>query len=336
MKKAPWVVLVILCLFLESCNSDFNINAAHQDVYVLNCILRNDTSIQYATISKNYFTQNGAAPPSNTIEPNIKGAKMQIFNNDSVFVMRDTTVEVTESGNSVQVECYYVRNLVLKPGGVIGVEAELPDGRILSSSNQIPVCYADPSFLTFPQSYYNLEQKKMYVKFPTYVWNFGRDNEWITNMLSLPQFEIEYAKYERGTYAIKRTIVPLTYGFFTDTSNILLSQDLDFSFNYNAFTTLHAVDRKMQEISGSDPLKNNYIITRVIFTITGMDPELTRYYSAYEVFSNSAMVKLRPTDYSNIQGGIGIFGVYYEYSYSLVVDRDYVNSFGYQYDPSRH
>jgi len=336
MKKAPWVLLIILCLYLESCNSDFDINAPHQDVYVLNCILRNDTSIQYATISKNYFTENGAAPPPNTIVPNMKGVNIQIFNNDSLFVMRDTTVELTNSGSSVQCDCYYVRNLVLKPGGIISIKAALPDGQILKSAKQIPVCDIDPSAFTFPQSYYTKDHSETYVKFPVYSWIFRMDHEWITDMLSSPQFEIDYETIDGGRYINKKTFVPLTYGVFMGNKGIILSPDLNLSFDYTASTSREAVDGTMQEISGSDLYKNNYIITRVVFTITSLDPELTKYYSAYEVWLNSSTVKLRPTDYSNIEGGKGVFGIYYKYSTSLVVNKDYISSFGYQYDPSRY
>jgi hypothetical protein len=331
MTKARWVVLIVLFLFLESCNTDFNINAPYQDVYVLNCILRNDTSIQYATISKNYFTENGAAPPSNTIVPNIKGATIQIFSNGSVFVMRDTTVALTDSGKSVQVDCYYLRNLVMKPGGIISIEAALPDGQILKSTKQIPVCYLDP--LTFPASYYTVDQKETYVKSPTYSWVFGRVNGVITDVLSFPQFEIDYKSYKGGTYLDRTTLVPLTYGYYVNNSGIALSPDLSPSLTHTASTSRETVNGTMEDISGSDPYKNNYIITRVFFNIISMDPELTRYYFAHEVWLNSFTVKLRPTDYSNIEGGKGIFGVYYKYSNSLVVDKDYISSFGYQYDP---
>jgi hypothetical protein len=343
MKSALWDLLVILCLILESCDSDFNINAPHQDVYVLNCILRNDTSIQYATISKNYFTENGAAPPPNTIEPNIQGVTIKIFHNDSVFVMRDTTVELTESGNSVRVDCYYVRNLFLSPGRIISIEAALPEGQILKSTKEIPVCYTAPSTFTFPQSYhtvaypyFGIPSKEYYVKFPLYGWLFLRNKVMITDMLSCPQLEIDYKEYEAGTYVNKKKLLPLAYGIDTTIDSTRLSLNLGFSFNYTASTSLESVNKMMQEISGSDPYKNNYIITKVVFLIASMDPELTRYYSAYEVWLNSFTVKLRPTDYSNIEGGKSIFGVYYKYSVSLVVDKDYINSFGYQYDPSRY
>lgn len=333
MKKAPVVLLLLLYLFFESCNSDFNIDV-HQDTYVLNCILRSDTSIQYATISKNYFTENGANPPSNKIVPNIKGATIHIFSNDSVFVMRDTTVELTESGNTAQVNCYYVKNLVMKPGKIISIKATMPDGQILKSTIQIPVCVIAPS--AFPVSYYTDDGKEYYVKYPSYNWPFIIDNKETIDILSLPRFEIDYEKYEGGTYVNKKTFVPLSYYHPSDINWVRLSLDLDFSLNnYRAYTSLEAINRTMQEISGDDPDKGNYIITRAFFTVTSMDPELTRYYYAYEVYSNSFTVKLRPTEYSNIQGGKGIFGIYYIYTNSFVVDKDYIHSFGYQYDPSR-
>jgi hypothetical protein len=333
MKKAPWVLLIVPFLFLESCNSDFNINAPHQDIYVLNCILRSDTSIQYATISKNYFTENGVAPPPNSIEQNIKGANIQIFNNDSVFVMRDTTVVLTNSGNSVQVDCYYLKNLVIRPRGIISIEATMPDGQILKSTNQMQDCLS--TYSTFPQSDYTSEKKGYYITFPYYDWRFRRGYQDVNDILSFPQMEIDYEKYEAGTYVNKKTLVPLTYGPLTDTSGSILSLNLGFSFNYNASTSLDTINRLMHEISESDPFKNNYIITRVVLTITSMDPELSKYYSAYETYLNSFTVRLRPTDYSNIEGGKGIFGIYDNHSISFVVDKAYINSFGYQYDPSR-
>ena len=222
----------------------------------------------------------------------------------------------------------------MNPGKIISIKATTPDGQILKSTKQIP------DFITalsdFPQTYYTEDGKEYYVKFPGYPWVFKRNNKDINDMLSFPRFEIDYRKYEGGTYVNKKTFVPLSYSSFTnDNKVILLSPDLNFSFNYCAYTALKTVNKTMQEISGSDPFKKNYIITGAFLNITSMDPELTRYYYAHQVYSNSFTVKLRPTEYSNIQGGKGIFGIYYIYAYSFAMDKAYINSFGYQYNPSR-
>ena len=129
MKRALLILPIILFILFESCNNDFNINAPFEDVYTLNCILRNDSPIQYAIISKNIYTENGAPPTSTSIAQNIKGADVEIYYNDSVFVMRDTTIQLTDSGSKIQVNCYYVRNLVIKPSKVISIEATVREDK---------------------------------------------------------------------------------------------------------------------------------------------------------------------------------------------------------------
>ncbi len=335
MKKAILILPVILFILFESCNNDFNVNAPYKKIYTLNCILRNDSPIQYAIISNNIYTGNGAPPPSIPIAQNIKGADVEIYYNNSVYVMRDTTIQLTDSGSAIEVNCYYLKNLVLIPGKTISIKATMQDGQILKSTKQILVCSISPQ--DFPVRYYPKGIKEYYVKFPAYTWPFKIDNKEISNILSFPRFEIDYKKYEGGTYVDKKTLVPLSYYYHTDINSFLLSTNLNFSFNnYAAYTSLEIINRTMQEISGSDPNKKNYIITDAFFTVTCMDPELTRYYFAYEVYLNSYTVKLRPTDYSNIEGGKGIFGIYYKYTHSFVIDQDYIHSFGYKYDPLRY
>ena len=164
MKRTILILPIILFILFESCNEDFNVNAPFQNVYTLNCILRNDNPIQYAIISKNIYTENGAPPTSSSTAQNIKGANVEIYYDDSVFVMRDTTIQVADSGNTIQVNCYYLKNLVMKPGKIISIKATTPDGQILKSTNQIPVFVTALS--DFPQIYYTKDEKEYYVKLP--------------------------------------------------------------------------------------------------------------------------------------------------------------------------
>ena len=216
MKREILILPIILFILFESCNEDFNVNAPfNKNVYTLNCILRNDSPIQYAIISKNIYTENGAPPTSTSTAQDIKGANVEIYYNDSVFVMRDTTIQLTDSGNTKQVNCYYLRNLVMKPGKIISIKATMPDGQILKSTNQIPVCLI--AYSAFPQIYYTKEEQKGYYReISSYAWLFRRDNKDINDILSFPQLEIDYKKYEGGTYVNKKTLVPLSYYPSTD------------------------------------------------------------------------------------------------------------------------
>lgn len=329
MKKTTWVVLVILCLFLESCNTDFNINAPHQDVYILNCILRNDNSIQYAIVSRNYFTEDGTAPAPNSIDLSIKGADVRIYHNDSVFVMRDTVLQITDSGSETLVNCYYVTNLTLRPGEVISIEATVPDGTLLKSSTQVPnISFVDLS-RNFPQSY-----KTGYHTRPNYSWKWIGVAGESTTILDLPQLEVHYKQYEGGTTVDKNILVPLAFYFTFDENFNLVPVNVKLSPNTSCVTTLETVNNTMQAISSDDPSKENYTITNVVFRVLSLDPALSKYYSAYDTYSRDFTIKLRQTDYSNIEGGKGIFGLLYNISVPLVVDSLYIESFGYRYHPS--
>lgn len=328
MKKALLILPVILFLFFESCRNDFSINAPNQDFYVLNCILQNNDSVQYAIISKNVYTANGASPTSNSTAQNIKGANVEIYYNDSVFVMKDTTIELTNSGSVTQVNCYYIKNLVLQPGTVVRMEATVSQGEKLESTIQIPKISFTKFSSTFPQSF-----QSGYITIPNYSWSWIGNTEDMTNILNLPQLEIYYKKYGGGTFIDKKIDVPLALYFTSDENSNLIPVNAGLSFNNYCMTTLETVNKTMQKISGNDPDKKDYIVTKVLFSVTGLSPDLAKYYSAYNTYNEDFSIKLRQTDYSNIEGGKGIFGAYYKFSKPLTVDSFYIKSFGYQYRP---
>jgi len=328
MKKALLVLPIILFLFFESCNDDFNINAPYEDFYILNCILRNDSSIQYAIISKNTYTENGTPPASDNIDQNIEGADIKIFYNDSVFVMRDTTIQLANSGDITQVNCYYISNLIMQPGKVIRIEATVPSGQKLKSTIQVQKISFAKFSSDFPQVFHSGYQER-----PYYNWNWIGDAETATSILNIPQLEIYYKKYEGGKYVGEKILVPLAYYYIYNENDNLTPVSVKFSFNNYCTTTLETVNKTMQEISGDDTNKKNYIINNVLFSVISLDPDLSKFYSAYSTYAEDFTIKLRQTDYSNIVGGKGIFGAYYKFSKSLTIDSLYITSFGYQYDP---
>jgi len=311
MKKTLLALLIIPFIFLESCKNDFSINASKKDFYILNCILRNDNSFQYAVISKNIYTESGAPPASNNNGQYIKNASVKIFFNDSVFVMSDTTLQITDSGNITQVDCYYLKKAIISPGKAISIEATIPDGTILKSEiQQVPLVTCQQLQVRFPPTTTSGYQKDFY-----FSWSVVGSK---IVVFALPQLIVYYQKYEGGMFVDK-------------ISSISLSQN--FTYLTTCETSLAAINKMMQDISGNDPNKNYYIINKVIFSVTCLDPELAKYYSVYNTFAEDFTVKLRQTDYSNIDGGKGIFGSCNKFFKSLSVDSLYVKSFGYQFAP---
>jgi hypothetical protein len=243
--------------------------------------------------------------------------------------MRDTTIQVAYSGNINQVNCYYVKNLIMNPGKVIRIEAAAPDGNTVKSTILVPhISYNNDLSKNFPPM-----DSMGYQTKPNYVWNWNSATDANTTILCLPQLEVYYKKYEDGTWVDKKILIPLVYYYTIGEDGGLTPVSVEFSFNDYCATTLEAVNKTMQDISGNDPNKENYIITKVVFSVSSLDPILTKYYSANNTYPENFTVKLRQTDFSNIEGGKGVFGIYYKFSNPLVVDSFYVKSFGYRYAP---
>jgi hypothetical protein len=80
--------------------------------------------------------------------------------------------------------------------------------------------------------------------------------------------------------------------------------------------------------------KNIYTVITVIhivFDLTEFDFALSRYYASVNGYLDRYSVWTNESIYSNVSGGIGIFGSRMDSKYSYPMDRKYVESFGYRY-----
>jgi hypothetical protein len=93
-----------------------------------------------------------------------------------------------------------------------------------------------------------------------------------------------------------------------------------------------AIDFAMKSIASfvSDP--SDIRINGAALKITDYDRNLASYYSSTNGYLDSYSIRLDENTYSNIIGGLGIFGSYKVNSRSFSVDRDYIHSFGYKTD----
>jgi hypothetical protein len=324
MSRAYLTLFILSVLLFISCSEDFDINAPRKEVYVLNCILQNDNIIQFVMLTRNIYTENGA-PPNTTPDNNyVKNAIIKIYYNNSVYLLRDTTIQLTEDSVTKQINCYYLKNLVINSGTSISIEAITPDGQKLQSTINIPEIIFQNYSYRFPGVYISgLE----YVT----VHTFG----WVTkdNFLSLPQLCIQYKKLENGKYIDKEAFVLLYSSFLKNSDGTIIGVPIQPSFSVTCEMSLEEINKAMKGISGDDPFKSNYTITNIQFDVIGLDASLSRYYTSVNTFEKSFTVKIRPTDYTNIVGGLGVFGVRYKYSKPMLIDSLYVRSFGYKYTP---
>jgi hypothetical protein len=100
--------------------------------------------------------------------------------------------------------------------------------------------------------------------------------------------------------------------------------------NSISFDTL-AIGIALREISKDDPQKKNYKIEKALFRLLVLDKNLAAYYSMQKTFLDEFSVRVNQPDFTNIEGGLGVFGIYAIKKSEIQIDASYINKFGYLY-----
>ena len=96
---------------------------------------------------------------------------------------------------------------------------------------------------------------------------------------------------------------------------------------------MDAVTRVLQEISENDPNKGNFsIYQNLTFNLCAYDIPASRYISSTGGSIDDLTVSVDVADYSNIEGGYGLFASYSKKNYTkLRFLQNYIESFGYNF-----
>lgn len=322
MKSALLAILVSALVFI-SCDDQVNPKADFEEVYVLSCILRTDTTFQVATISRSYDVE-GFDPTSNTIDPFIKGAKIKLFYGDNVIEFRDTAIaRPPDARYKNPMNIYYTNNFKSTTIPVnMRIEAKLPNGKILSSSSELISIYSVYiNSISVPISSNPLSDKL------NFTWGEWMLTQTSTRVYYAPELIILYTQDKGGVKIKKQKKVP---SFYANTINGLLPiyPQIQSGMKSASFE-MDAIKRAMAEISEGDPQKSNYKIDGVIFRLLLMDAGLASYYSLQKTFLDEFSVRVNQPDVTNIKGGLGIFGNYTIKQISVEMTREFISSFGY-------
>ena len=317
MIKLIILMLVSIPLFV-SCDADFSPYAKFQDKYSLICLLRNDTTFQTAVLSHNYLPDQ-PDPYSYTIDPSIIGADIRVWYNDSVYVLSDSSETRTDSSRYAgPYRFYFNDNFKIIPQEVIEIEVLLPNGRRLFSSSVTPkdIIFSDESDVVIPPVNSDL------VKF---IWDANEQGAYYS-----PKFEIEYLQIINGNPEKKTIEVPLKYITQNGTLNPVYPEATN---RTSVVFTLESIAQTLENISEGDPNKQNYTVFQTpLFNLLAFDASLSKYASSTSQALNDLTVTLNVADYTNIQGGFGIFGSYMKKNYSSIkFQQNFIESFGYNF-----
>jgi len=311
------LVLISIPLFV-SCDADFSPYAEFQDKYSLTCLLRSDTAFQTAILSHNYLPDQ-PDPNSYTIDPSIVGADIRVWYNDSVYVLSDSSETRTDTSRYTEpFRFYYNVKFKISPQEEIEIEVLLPNGRRLFASSVTPkaIIFSNESDVIIPP---------VNSEFVNFVWAASEQGAYY-----LPKFEIKYLQIINGISELKTIEVPIKY--ISNNGNIEPVYP-EASNRTNVVYSMESITQTLDKISEGDPNKQNYTVYQTpLFNLLAFDAALSRYASSTSQSLNDLTVTLNTADYTNIQGGLGIFGSYIKKNYSSIkFQQNFIESFGYNF-----
>jgi len=322
MKKILLLIFsVILVLINYSCEENFSPKGDFQQKYILNCVVRGDTSLQTATISRSYNVE-GYDPSANTIDPFLKDAFIRIWAGDNVYFMRDSSLARTDTSRyKGPLHFFYINNF--KPGNntSLEIEAILPDGKTLKANTTLPEAVEWNYNNTDTSDTNAFRIPSLSHDYFSYSWYQGSSLGWY-----LPRLILVYAKIVNGSEERHEIQVPQKY---EDNGNGI--GPVYPSPSKNTLASFHniALDSVFRKISAGDPVKSHYKIYALVFELLIFDDNLSKYYSVTNGFLDDYTIRLDESDYTNVEGGLGILGSYIRQKRGSKIAAEYISSFGY-------
>lgn len=314
MKKYFMLFLASLIL-TNSCEENFNPYGSREESYILNCILNPDGSVQTATVSHSYEYYD-IDPYNYTIDPAVSGASIRISYDNKAELFTEGRIEredKTRYGDSAVY--YYVNDFSVVPGKEYIIDAHLPNGKRLRGKTKTP---DEIEFNLFECDTLIPPVNKDWVGV---YWNTPRQDLYVASV-----FKVYYFKIEEGKKVRYEKRVPVKY---IKEGDEYIPYFPEPSYASMIFVEMDAFTRALQEISEGDTDKQNYIILAFILEVRIYDENLTSYYASINEVPESFTLKLDEADYTNIEGGLGIFGSYIKQRKAVKFSHAYIQSFGY-------
>lgn len=302
--------ILIILILLTACEENFSPKSDFSEKYILYCVLNVDSSKQTAVLLKSYDVS-GFDPYVNEYSPFVSGADIKIRQKDNVYFMRDTSaIFESVSRYNDPISFYHVENFQSIGNDSIEIVATLPTGKKLYSISKAP------ENIVFDRSNSSIlppEEADLF----TFSWsNLG------TNIWYLPKLEFYYIK----DGITKTKLVPVTYQMVNGESEPVYPTTTN--RNFVNFTTA-ALNMAFAEISADDPAKSSYKILGAKLSVLVFNEPLSNYYSTTNGFLDDFTIVLDETDYTNVSGGFGVFGILKQQQTGAKFTEEFIQSFGY-------
>jgi hypothetical protein len=312
MKKNFLLLICFVTIFISlSCDDSFNPKAPFKEQYVLNCIIRGDSSSQIAILSKTYDVS-GFDPNSNNIDPSISGSQVYLKWKGTLYQLKDSSIARSDTSKYKDpIKFYYTKAFTPAANDSIEITAIPAPGVLLSSKTKVP------HFVSYGNSPWLIKGDEIALDFHWTAYDL--------NVYYLPRMNIIYQKRDEIPVVTHSFEVPLDYSSVNGIETPVypgLSPAAGIEF-------IRAnIDKAILQVSNGD-IKSNYKFLWINLEILIFDQFLAGYISTTNGFLDNLSIRLDEPNYTNMSGGLGIFGAYEHSVLQISLFDQYLENLGY-------
>ncbi len=300
-RKVILYFLFISGIFIQSgCDETFSPYGEYQKKYYLNCIVRADTNIQITTLYQSYSPNNKSAVENRTATFIHNSAIRLWREDDDIYFFKDSTSNDTNY--------YFSKGLIPQPGDNLEIEVILPDGNRLRAKTNAPEKVKrdrkkTSEIIPVPEQDYI-----------TFAWQPN-----VVGQVFVPNFYIYYKETINGSEVTKKAIVPWRY---VNGKGINRPPLKDSEINFSLIN----IEKVLKQI-GEGKNRSKIEILSAILELRVFDKNLSAYYLSVKRITNDFTVRLDSREFSNIQGGFGIFGSFIDQKIGILFNNEYLTKF---------
>ena len=303
-----------LVLVSGSCDESFNPGAAFQPRMVAYSVLTTESDTQYVRVYSTYLPPNNN-PANNPNETSVTDAVVKIVGTNPLYDGRTYDFQSLELKRPQQgrykdsIGVYH--SFPFKPirGASYKLTVASPTYGTATADLTLPtrgtIQFVDPFVLENPWTYphdlqvsiklSNLVDAFLVRLYVEYNVHNPQTDLWISYRTEVPLKAVEISKvlgvYEYSFPELTRRQTPKNTGFSSSNTD-------GFSFQVGAYQSV--IYRIVSQVDRSD-------FKKVVCYLVQADEQLYRYYEEANRFNDKNSIRLDQPNYTNIQGGIGLF-----------------------------
>jgi len=312
--RARFPVLFLVLLFWAGCEEPFSPKGPFEKKMVVYSLFSNKSDTQYVRVYTTYDTP-GSAPSQNSTDTPVTDAIVTVYLGSAGIGSQDTTLQRRdESRYSSAILAYRFYPLALERGktytltvnsptcGQAVASVTIPDQGSLWADN--PYLLRDPWYTDDDVAFYarlSDVTKGFLVRFFLDYDIYIRDKGWFPQLLQIPVALLRadsLSSYE-ATYPQLR---PRTSQLSTSPS--FRTGEL----SREVATYPNGVYRRMIQMIRQAYHPDNLRLKQVVIQLIQVEPQFYEYYNIVNGFQDLASIRVDQPDYTNVKGGIGVFG----------------------------